>query len=373
MVAQATYTTAVPTQRATVPAVKRRTWLACAAVTASVAASATAACGDDEAGSASGSGGSTTTTTSATGGQAPSCGDDSPAAIGACVEQSRYESDLAFVEGERAPGQAHHVEVRDLCVDRFGEHGFEVELHDYGTGINVIGVKQGAQPERVLVSAHYDHIEGCPGADDNGTGVAGLLETARVLGSRSFDRTLVVACWDEEESGLIGSEAYAQRAAQNGEPIMAVYVYEMLGYVDSAPDTQTLPAGFSLVFPDEAQQVADNGNRGDFIAIIGDESMQQGIDLLVGYAGTFGVKALALALAADQKTNPLYGDLRRSDHAPFWDVDIPALHMTDTSNFRYAAYHCFEGDDVMDNLDHAFASNVIRATTAAAADLLGPR
>lgn len=349
----------------------RDSWLVGAAVVAALAASAIAACGDDESAPSGGSGGHTTTTTS--GGQAPACGDDSPAAIGACVEQSRYESDLAFVEGERAPGQAHHLEVRDLCIDRFGEYGFDVELHDYGTGINVVGVKPGAQPERVLVSAHYDHIEGCPGADDNGTGVAGLLETARVLGSRSFERTLVVACWDEEESGLIGSEAYAQRAAANGEPIVAVYVYEMLGYVATAPDTQELPTGFSLVFPDEAQQVADNDNRGDFIAIIGDASMQQGIDLLVGYAGTFGVKALSLVLAADQKSNPLYGDLRRSDHAPFWDADIPALHMTDTSNFRYDAYHCFDGDDVMDNLDHAFASNVVRATTAAAAELLGPQ
>lgn len=333
------------------------------------------ACGDDGPSSSTGSGGATTTgPTSGPGAgmPGPTCGDDSPAALGACVEQSRYVADLTTMEGPRAPGDPLHAQTRQLCADRFAEHGFEVELHDYGSGVNVIGVKPGGSDERVIVSAHYDGVADCPGADDNATGVAGVLETARVLGPQpAFDRTLVVACWDEEELGLVGSRAYAERAASDGEAIVGHYVYEMIGYFDDTPGAQELPFGFNLVFPDETKIVEDNAYRGDFLAIIGDESFAGGIAALDGYCDVFGIKGLVLTLSADQKNDPLYGDLQRSDHAPFWEQGFPALHMTDTSEFRYAAYHCWEGDDVKENLDHAFATGIIRATTAATAELLG--
>jgi hypothetical protein len=339
-----------------------------------IVAGASGACGDDsEASGGSGAaGGSSTTGTGGMPGEPPPCGEGSPAALGSCVEQDRYLADLTTIEGERPPGHPHHQEVQDLCASRFEEHGFEVELHDYGTGVNVIGVKAGASDDRVIVSAHYDSTDGCPGADDNGTGVAGVLETARVLGpAGDFDRTLVVACWDEEEAGLVGSRAYAERATAQGEVIVGHYVYEMIGYIDESPGAQELPFGFEIVFPEESQIVSDNEFRGDFLAIIGDESFAEGINLLDGYCDTFGVKGLALTLAAEQKNSPTFGDLQRSDHAPFWEQDFPALHMTDTSEFRYAPYHCGGGQDVKENLDHAFATGVISATVAATADLLG--
>jgi Peptidase family M28 len=345
--------------------------------TGTLALLALGACGDSsEATSgagASGSGASSGTGASgSTGGAAPICGDDSPAALGACVEQERYLADLTTIEGARAPGDPHHQEVQDLCADRFAASGFDVERHDYGAGTNVIGVKPGSSDDRILVSAHYDGTPGCPGADDNGTGVAGVLETARVLGGVSgFQRTLVVACWDGEEQGLVGSRAYAQRASANGENILGHYVYEMIGFFDDSPGAQSLPFGFNLVFPAETKIIEDNDDRGDFLAIIGDESFSNGIDLLENYCSIFGIKGLALTLAADQKNDPLYGNLQRSDHAPFWEENIPALHMTDTSEFRYDAYHCGAGPDVKENLDHGFATGVIRATVAATSELLG--
>jgi len=82
--------------------------------------------------------------------------------------------------------------------------------------------------------------------------------------------------------------------------------------------------------------------------------------------------AEARALCADRFA--ALGDeveLQRSDHAPFWEQGFPALHMTDTSEFRYGAYHCREGDDVKENLDPAFATGVVQGTVAATAELLG--
>lgn len=313
-----------------------------------------------------------TTTAAGGGGQAPACGTDSPIAIARCVEQSRYEDDLRFVAAERPPGSPHHQAVQDLCAERFEANGFTVERHMYGTGTNVVGVLPGTSNQQVIVSAHYDHIPGCAGADDNATGVAGLLETARVLSAGSYERTLVVACWDEEESGLIGADAYAQRAAANGDDIAGVVVYEMLGYAVDEPDTQELPFGFDAVFSEATDEVAANDYRGDFIAVIGDVSIQSGLDLLESYSQELDVNAIPLSVAAALKNDAAFRDLQRSDHAPFWRLDIPALFITDTSEFRYKAYHCRDGTtDIVDNLNHDFTAGVIQMTSAAVADMLG--
>ena len=327
-------------------------------------ASVVGACSKNESAAGSASSGNNTT---GSGG----CGTSSAQAIGSCVEQARYEADLLFISAPRSPGTTHHQAVQDLCATRFEMHGFQVERHAYGTGTNVIGVLPGATDERVIVSAHYDSTPNCPGADDNATGVAGVLETARVMGSIGWQRTLVVACGDEEEDGLIGSRAYAERAALQNETINGVYVYEMLGFKSDEVGSQTLPTGFEVLFAEQAAAIEANDNRGDFIGIIGDVSMQTGVDLLAQYAAAFEIKTFELTLSDAQKNSAALSDLQRSDHAPFWENDFPALHMTDTANFRYAAYHCGSGQDVPENLDHAFATGIIRATVAAASELLG--
>ena len=74
----------------------------------------------------------------------PDCGTDSPAALAACADQARYVTLLEAIEGERPPGSAHHGEVRDLAAQTLEDLGYTVERHDYGTGVNVVGVRAGA-------------------------------------------------------------------------------------------------------------------------------------------------------------------------------------------------------------------------------------
>lgn len=119
----------------------------------------------------------------------------------------------------------------------------------------------------MLIGAHYDHIRGCDGADDNASGVAGVLEAARVLARASYPHTLV-ACWDEEERGLIGSRAYARRARANGDTIDAYFNFEMIGYSDSTANSQQLLAGFSLLFREAALEDTRNMHRDHFVAVI---------------------------------------------------------------------------------------------------------
>ncbi len=303
----------------------------------------------------------------------PPCGTGTPLALSQCVDGARYQSDLESAAVPRTPGSAAWMRVQDLCASRRAALGFTVERHAYATGVNVVGVRTGtADPtHQVLIGAHYDHIANCAGADDNATGVAGALEAARVLSQRDYPRTLVVGCWDEEERGLIGSLAYARRARSRGDVIDAYFNYEMIGYVDHTPGSQRLPAGVGLVFPAAAREWEATERRGDFLAAIGNASATTALDSLERYADRIGLPFIPLNVSAELMSSPLIGDLRRSDHASFWDSGYPGIMLTDTSEFRYDRYHCRAGPDVVANLDRAFSSRVIAATVAAAAESLG--
>jgi Zn-dependent M28 family amino/carboxypeptidase len=239
--------------------------------------------------------------------------------------------------------------------------------------VNVIGVKPGADSaERVVVSAHYDHIEGCEGADDDASGIAGVLETARVLASGRFARTLVVACWDEEEFGMIGSAAWVARTKERGETVVASFVYEMIGFASSEPGSQTFPPGIELVFRRQLAWLEARESRGDFIGLLANGSAATAVARLEAHAATFELPAMSLALPDAMTDLPFLSDFRRSDHAPFWAAGWPAVRLGDTADFRYPQYHCVAGPDVPELLDMEFATRVVRTVTAAAADLLGP-
>jgi Zn-dependent M28 family amino/carboxypeptidase len=294
-----------------------------------------------------------------------------PADLAAKVDPAALALDLAFVAQPRPPGTTHWQAVQDLCADRFTQLGYAVERQAYGTGVNVIGVKPGASPQEVLVSAHYDSVAACAGADDNATGVAATLEAARALASGSYQKTLVVACWDEEEDGLIGSKAYAKRAKDRGEEIEVVFDFEMVGFTSDADGSQSVPTGFDLLFPDQTAWLADHGNRGDFLASIPDDLAHAPAVALAAFADDVGLPIVTLELSSDLKTSPMLHPLRRSDHDSFWQAGYGAIMLTDTSNYRNPQYHCGFGEDSIDTIDQDFMTAVVRATVGAAAATLG--
>lgn len=289
------------------------------------------------------------------------------------LEPTRYHADLVTIAKPRNPGTAHHAAIRALCLERFKKLGFATSEHNYGSGVNVIGVKQGGARavERVVLSAHYDSVSNCDGADDNASGVSGLFEAARVLASRNFERTLVVACWDEEEAGLIGSQAYAEASKKQGDQIKAMFSLEMIGYTSTLKDSQQIPDGLELVFPDQVKRVRENGNRADFIALVFDTPMRQvGFDFQAA-AQLVGLPTIRLELSDLLKLNPLAGDLQRSDHAAFWLHGFPGMMVTDTSNFRYDRYHCMSGADEVAQLDDAFTHKALAALVSSTINALG--
>jgi hypothetical protein len=305
------------------------------------------------------------------------CGLDDPTSLAACADEARYAGDLSFVAGDRTPGSAHWQEVQSLCVGRLMELGYEVEQQAYDTGVNVIGIRKGRElPEEVvLLSAHYDTVKGCAGADDNGTGVAGLLESARLLALQPHARSVAIACWDEEErrgdDSARGSSAYARAASARDELIVGNFVFDMIGYASSAPGTQRLPDGLDALFPAQVQQIRANENRGDFLAVVLDEKSHAIGNFLAIEAAVVNLPLVFFEIPEEQLDSPAIADLRRSDHGSFWSSGYPGMLLTDTAEFRNPNYHCENGQDSVDTLDHDFAVSVLRVTTGAAVRALG--
>ena len=287
---------------------------------------------------------------------------------------ARYRQDLELIARPRPPGSPHWQVVQDRCAATLEAAGFAVRRERYETGVNVIGEKRGASrpDELVLLGAHYDSTEGCPGADDNASGVAGVLEAARRLGGETFARTLVLACWDEEERGLVGSEAHARALAARGIRPRVAVVLEMIGFASTEPDSQSVPPGFELVFGPQVARLRENRMRGDFIALVHDQAAAAVAAGIARHAERGGLPALALPIPEAGKSSPMFRDLRRSDHSSFWDTGVPALMVTDTANFRNPHYHCGGGPDAAGDLDARFALGVVDAVVGAVRDELGP-
>jgi hypothetical protein len=298
---------------------------------------------------------------------------DAPVQAHTQVEQQRLIDDLAsMAAAPREPGSAHWQAVQDLCADRLAELGYTVERHAFATGVNVIGVRSGARlpGERVVVSAHYDSTPGCPGADDNASGVAGALEAARVLALQPHARTLVVACWDQEEAGLVGSRAYVQRAKAAGDAIVLSFVFEMIGYRSSEPSSQRTDAGLAMAYPEQTAAIAANDHRGDFILLVHDDAAAAAAASFETVATAVGLPVIQLDVAASIKKSSLIGALRRSDHAPFWDADYPAIQLTDTADYRNPHYHCAGGTDSIADIDAEFVTLNVRAAVGSIAAAL---
>ncbi|GFO55506.1 peptidase M28 [Geomonas sp. Red276] len=276
---------------------------------------------------------------------------------------------IAALEGIRHPLVAPQaLRAAETYIEgEFRRHGYRVERHpfaDHGvTYHNLIASRSGA-PEtgrRILVLAHFDSVSVSPGADDNASGVAVLLELARVLESVRFQRRVELAAVNLEEPSLRdgfalkGSAALARRAREEGWEIEAVLVLESVGFAGDVP--QTAPP-----LPVPAPAV------GDFLAVVANEGSGRVLELFCGEVKRLGI-SLPLFPLAVPGNGEILPDSRRSDHAPFWDLGYPALMLTDTADLRNPNYHA--PTDTIGTLNISFATEVCRATVAAVMALAG--
>ena len=209
------------------------------------------------------------------------------------------------------------------------------------------------------MGAHLDSRPDTPGADDNASAVAALLEIARVLNDEWPEETaleLELVAFDLEENGMLGGREHAIRTREAGVDLRGMISLEMLGYCDHSAGSQSLPRTLVGLYPD----------TGDFIAIIGNqisgsliESWRQGMAL---------VKGLPIETLQVPQNGEMLQAVRLSDHSPFWDEGFAALMITDTSFMRNPHYH--QASDTIETLDFDFLHLVTEGSLAAVRRLI---
>jgi len=215
-------------------------------------------------------------------------------------------------------GQGYGVVRQPFDVDAQTVYNLEVTLP---------GGSQ--RDEIVVVGAHYDTVTGSPGANDNGTGTAAVLELARLLIGQQLPRTVHLVAFVNEEmpfflQNTMGSQVYARRSHTLGERIVAMLSIETIGYYSDVAQSQHYPFPFGLFYP----------RTGNFI----------------GFVGNIASRALvqrSIAAFRQHTAFPSEGvaapgwmtGIGWSDHAAFWHEGYAALMVTDTALFRYAPYH----------------------------------
>jgi len=285
-----------------------------------------------------------------------------------CLEPSeRLHPTLAELAQPRPPDSSGHAAVREACRTRLTELGYDVRAQPYEGGTNIIARRAGFKtPGQVItLGAHYDGLPGCPGADDNATGVAALLEVARVAAKARFDRTIELACWDGGENGQVGSAAYV--ATLDRETFRGAVVLESIGYADEAEDTQSIPERFDEVFPDQSLEMLDHGFRGDFLTVVtGTDSEDWAKLIQADSRGPIGLSAYVLVVTDAVKAKAKKDDLYQSDHMSFWNAELPAMLLTDTGGFRNPHHHCSDGKrDVPEVLSRSFFAKATAVALAA--------
>lgn len=290
------------------------------------------------------------------------------------VSIDRIRRHIEALEGVRHPVAAPEALERaaDYITESLHSLGYDVADHWFTDNDrsfrNVIASRRGSHlpNERVVVLAHYDTVEGSPGADDNASGIAVMLEISILLAHLRFERTIhFIAVTLEEnmhagdpDSGTRGSRALAAHARENGWDIEGVVVLESVAYAGDDV-VQAVPPG--VLFP-----VPETGN---FIAVVGNE---RSVELVDGFTRMIerqriDLPHLSLIVPGNGEILP---DSRRSDHASFWDEGFRAIMVTDTTNFRNPHYH--QSSDTLDTLNLDFAAMVCGATAGLLIEMARP-
>lgn len=262
---------------------------------------------------------------------------------------------LALQIGERNVWRYAELEAAATYIhDSFRELGYLPDIQAYASqgktvkNIAIERIGNTLPQEIVVVGAHYDSVFGSPGANDNGSGVAALLELARLLKGKQMNRTVRFVAFVNEEPPFsyteeMGSRVYATQARKRSERISAMLSLETIGYYSDAPGSQHYPFPFSFFYPDTA----------NFIGFVGNLSSR---------------RLVRRSLEAFRRSTPFPSEgvaspgwitgIGWSDHWSFWQAGYPAIMITDTALFRYAHYHA--PTDTPDKLDYNRTARVVK-------------
>jgi Zn-dependent M28 family amino/carboxypeptidase len=290
----------------------------------------------------------------------------------AAVHQSALENlrrDVNVLAREVGARNRHHyaalVRSAEFCENSFRQIGYAPRLQRYQVRqqefANIIAEIEGGARRReiVVVGAHYDTHRNSPGADDNASAVAALLQLARALAGTHPARTLRFVAFTNEERPFtrtrrMGSRVYARECREHRENIVGMVGLEMLGCCLPKKGSQWLSLGGHFM-----------PREGDFLAVVGNRASQALLDQITGILrAQEAVRIVPLVLPSH------IPGAWSSDHWSFWREGFPAVMATDTGPLRYRHYH--RTSDTPDKLDFPWLLQVVAALEHALRALASP-
>ncbi|XP_046345961.2 uncharacterized protein LOC124126542 [Haliotis rufescens] len=271
-------------------------------------------------------------------------------------------------------GSTYKEAAKNFILKEFGDYGLETHTHTFATdvstvtGNNVIGVSKGkyfktASDRVVGVTAHYDTAAGTPGVfvlpnwdmsasvNANGAGVVAMLQAAKHLAKFTRDYTVVFVAFDFLEPGEdnactslgCGSRSFMNEWVYSfwstPPTTTGVIVMDNILNFNDIQESQSLPAGYDVLFPTLASSLTSNNNKGDFLTVIG-RPFDSGVlnSFIQSYTALgqpeFGMENVYISNITGSSVTPdditTYWDLMRSDHLSFWNHSVPAIFITDT-------------------------------------------
>jgi Zn-dependent M28 family amino/carboxypeptidase len=273
---------------------------------------------------------------------------------------------LAGTIGERNVWRLPNLEWAGRYVaNAWGEAGYRTQEQIFeaaGTRVRNLEVElPGGRraAEIVVVGAHYDTVPGCPGANDNGSGIAAMVEIAGRLAGRSLARTIRFVAFANEEppffqTAEMGSLQYARRCRSRGETVVAMLSLETIGCYSDAPGSQRYPVPIGWFYPD----------AGNFIGFVANPASRR---LLRQVVAAFRRHAAFPSEGA--ALPPWIPGVGWSDQWAFWQQGYPAVMVTDTAPFRYPHYHL--ASDTPDKLDYERTARVTAGLVQVVAEVAG--
>jgi Zn-dependent M28 family amino/carboxypeptidase len=287
----------------------------------------------------------------------------------AAVTPQQLEAHVRFLSEQCYP--RHHLAHANLAkaADYIDQHlrqaGGRVTRQKISTRDgnyeNVIARFGPEEGPRYVIGAHFDACGVQPGADDNASGVAGLLELAALLGrERSLPAAFELVAYNLEEpphfaGPTMGSAVHARDLKARNVPVALMLSLEMIGYYSDEPDSQSYPlALLGLLYP----------SRANFIAIVGRWDQRSVVgDFKAGCVGAADIPVVSIAAPS------FVPAIDFSDHRNYWAEGYPALMITDTSFLRNANYH--QPTDTADTLDYRRMAEVVRMVHAGLLEYAG--
>ena len=281
------------------------------------------------------------------------------------AELRSYVHDLAGTIGER--NLFHPKELAaaaDYIRAVLGRSGYQVKRHQYRVSgqacenLDAEILSQDHSDHIVLIGAHYDSVQGSPGANDNATGVAAMLALARAFARMQPSRTIRFVAFTNEEPPLfqsrhMGSRVYARTCHERGEHIVLMLSLETIGYYSDEPGSQAYPFPFSFFYPSTA----------NFIAFVSNMDNAPWVKRLL--------EAFRRHARFPSEGGALWEwvpGVAWSDHWSFWQEGYPAVMITDTAPNRYPHYHT--STDTPDKVDFARMARVVSGLERVIADVL---